>query len=83
MRWKEVEEEGERIVVGLVIRGLSGVSRKKCGVWGRGVRVRVLCGRRLVCVDGNQGGQRFPIYPTEQLRQLATGDCTGSERRVQ
>lgn len=43
--------------------------------------VRVLCGRRLVCVSGRwetKGAKRFPIYPREQLRQvLAAGGRAG------
>lgn len=54
VRWKEVRRgEGERIVQRLMIEGSSGVSRKKCGVLGRGVRV--VCGRRLGLRMGIKG----------------------------
>lgn len=48
-----MEEEGERIVVGLVIEGLSGVSRKKCGVWAGVCGYGYFAGG-VWCVDGNQ-----------------------------
>lgn len=67
---------------GLVIEARSGVSRKKCGVLGRGVRV--LCGRRLGVRMGIKGWcWAVSHIPDEQLlRQMLTQAQWSSERRV-
>lgn len=72
MREVERGEKGgsERIVRGLVIEARSGVSRKKCGVLGRGGAgtVRAAFG----CADGNQ---RVVLGGFPYTRRVATSNA--------